>query len=150
MLGYYRDENATSAAFDGGWLHTGDLGSFDATGNLYFQGRLGDMIKRAGENISVQEVEDGLVGHHAVKDAAVIGVQDPVRDQAVKAFVVLQEGCAAGADELREFCSTRLAYFKVPEFFDFLPELPRNASGKVMKRQLEAASGDTSNRGLSS
>lgn len=146
MLGYYRDEQATRATFEGGWLHTRDLGRFDASGNLYFHGRLGDMIKRAGENISTQEVEDTLIGHPAVKDAAVFGLPDPVRDQAVKAVVVLKEGHSADAEDLREFCRARLAYFKVPEFIDFLPELPRNASGKVLKRELEATAGKVSDQ----
>lgn len=138
MLGYYRDEAATRAAFRGGWLHTNDLGWFDASGNLHFHGRQGDMIKRAGENISVREVEDALVGHEAVQDVAVIGVPDPIRDQSVKAFVVLKDGISADAEEIRRFCKDRLAYFKVPEFIVFVPELPRNASGKVLKRELEA------------
>ncbi|RUM98274.1 ATP-dependent acyl-CoA ligase [Pseudaminobacter arsenicus] len=138
MLGYYKDEAATKAAFEGGFLHTNDLGWFDEMGNLYFQGRRGDMIKRAGENISAQEVEDALIGHEAVKDVAVIGVPDPVRDQAVKAFVVLRAGSRPTSDELREFCRERLAYFKVPEFIVFVAELPRNASGKVLKRELDS------------
>ncbi|WP_281968273.1 AMP-binding protein [Roseovarius nanhaiticus] len=137
MLGYYGDEAATRAVFEGGWLHTKDLGWFDETGNLHFAGRRGDMIKRAGENISAREVEDVLVQHDAIRDAAVIGVPDPVRDQAVKAFVVLRDGHQATAQELRDFCAERLAYFKLPEFIVFVGELPRNASGKVQKRGLE-------------
>lgn len=138
MLGYYRNEEATKAAFEGGWLHSNDLGWFDETGNLHFQGRRGDMIKRAGENISVREVEDALIEHPAIKDAAVIGVPDPVRDQAVKAFVVARKGTHPTAEELRDFCRERLAYFKLPEFIVFVAELPRNASGKVLKRELES------------
>ena len=138
MLGYYNDEEATRAAFDGGWLHTNDLGWFDESGNLHFSGRRGDMIKRAGENISAREVEDALVQHDAVREAAVIGVPDPVRDQAVKAFVVLREGHCVTAEDLRAFCGDRLAYFKLPQFIVFVSELTRNASGKVQKRALEA------------
>lgn len=135
MLGYYNNPEATAAAFAGGWLHTGDLGTMDDKGNFFFFGRKKEVIKRAGENISASEVEEVLVGHPAVRDVAVIGVPDPVRDQAVKAFVVLRE--PASEDALREHCRARLAYFKVPEFIAFLDELPRNASGKVMKRELE-------------
>ena len=138
MLGYYDNPEATRAAFDGGWLHTNDLGWFDATGNLHFQGRRGDMIKRAGENISVREVEDALIQHEDVKDTAVIGLPDPVRDQAVKAFIVARPGSRPTAEELRAFCAKRLAYFKLPEFIVFVAELPRNASGKVLRRELEA------------
>lgn len=138
MLGYYDNPEATRAAFDGGWLHTNDMGWFDKTGNLHFQGRRGDMIKRAGENISVREVEDALIQHDAITDAAVIGVPDPVRDQAVKAFVVLKPGTRPTADDLRAFCAERLAYFKLPEFIVFVPELPRNASGKILRRALDS------------
>ena len=109
MLGYYRNEEATRAVFEGGWLHTKDMGWFDETGNLHFADRRGDMIKRAGENISAREVEDVLIQHDAVRDAAVIGVPDPVRDQAVKAFVVLRDGHQISADALCEFCAKRLA-----------------------------------------
>lgn len=137
MLGYYRNEDATRAAFEGGWLHTGDLGFADEKGNFYFFGRKKEVIKRSGENISASEVEEVLVRHHAVRDVAVIGVPDPVRDQAVKAFVVLKDQ-SASADALRDYCRERLAYFKVPEFIVFIDELPRNASGKVLKRELEA------------
>lgn len=144
MLGYYRNEAATRETFRGGWLHTRDLGWFDDSGNLNFQGRLGDMIKRAGENISVQEVEDALIGHPAVKDVAVIGIPDPVRDQAVKAFIVLRDDHQATAEQIREFSRNRLAYFKVPEFITFVPELPRNASGKILKRELETRFDDRS------
>lgn len=136
MLGYYNNEAATREAFAGGWFHTGDLGSMDARGNFYFFGRKKEVIKRSGENISAAEVEEVLAAHPAVRDVAVIGIPDPVRDQAVKAFVVLRE--QAGPEELRDFCRTRLAYFKVPEHFAFVDALPRNASGKILKRELEA------------
>lgn len=137
MLGYYRDEEATRAVFEGGWLHTKDLGWFDETGNLHFADRRGDMIKRAGENISAREVEDALLQHEAIRDAAVIGVPDPVRDEAVKAFVVRRDGQQVSAGDLSDFCAGRLAYFKLPEFIVFVDELPRNASGKIQKRALE-------------
>jgi crotonobetaine/carnitine-CoA ligase len=136
MLGYYRDEEATRAAFEGGWLHTGDLGSIDVRGNFHFFGRKKEVIKRSGENISAAEVEEVLVSHASVKDVAVVGVPDPVRDQAVKAFVVLHEDAVVTDEQLREYCRGNLAYFKVPEFIQFLEELPRNASGKVIKREL--------------
>ncbi|MBO1015836.1 AMP-binding protein [Achromobacter sp. SD115] len=135
-LGYYRDPAATQAVFDGGWLHTGDLGYQDAKGNFFFFGRKKEVIKRAGENISAAEVEEALMGHPAVRDVAVVGVPDPVRDQSVKAFIVLRAGHQADADAIKAFCAQRLAYFKVPEHVQFMAELPRNASGKVQKRAL--------------
>lgn len=136
MLGYFRDPAASEAAFAGGWLHTGDLARADPHGNLYFVGRKKDVIKRAGENISAGEVEEVLVGHPAISDAAVIGVPDPVRDQAIKAFVVVGDA-QTDEESIRDHCRAHLAYFKVPEFIVFLDELPRNASGKLMKRDLE-------------
>ena len=135
-LGYYRDPAATQAVFEGGWLHTGDLGYQDAKGNFFFFGRKKEVIKRAGENISAAEVEEALMGHPAVRDVAVVGIPDPVRDQSVKAFIVLHAGHQADADAIKAFCAQRLAYFKVPEQVQFMAELPRNASGKVQKRAL--------------
>lgn len=135
-LGYYRDPAATQAVFEGGWLHTGDLGYQDVKGNFFFFGRKKEVIKRAGENISAAEVEEALMGHPAVRDVAVVGIPDPVRDQSVKAFIVLHAGHQADADAIKAFCAQRLAYFKVPEQVQFMAELPRNASGKVQKRAL--------------
>lgn len=135
-LGYYQDPAATELAFDGGWLHTGDLGSYDAKGNFFFFGRKKEVIKRAGENISAAEVEEVLMGHPEVRDVAVVGVPDPIRDQSVKAFIVLHENAAEDAVAIKAFCATKLAYFKVPEHVTFMAELPRNASGKVLKRAL--------------
>jgi len=135
-LGYYRDPDATQAAFDGGWLHTGDLGYQDAKGNFFFFGRKKEVIKRAGENISAAEVEEALMGHPAVRDVAVVGIPDPVRDQSVKAFIVLHGEHQTDAAAIQAYCAERLAYFKVPEHVQFMAELPRNASGKVLKRAL--------------
>jgi len=136
MSGYLNDDAATAAAFSGGWLHTGDMGYFDAKGNLYFYGRKKEVIKRSGENISAAEVEEIIVSHPSVIDVAVIGVPDPIRDQAVMAYVVLKEGDELGEDALQAFCSERLAYFKIPTVIRYANSLPRNASGKIMKRDL--------------
>ncbi len=135
-LGYYRDPDATRAVFEGGWLHTGDLGYQDAKGNFFFFGRKKEVIKRAGENISAAEVEEALMGHPDVRDVAVVGIPDPVRDQSVKAFIVLHGDRQQDAAAIKAYCAERLAYFKVPEHVQFMAELPRNASGKVQKRAL--------------
>ncbi|QVQ26088.1 AMP-binding protein [Achromobacter deleyi] len=135
-LGYFQDPGATQAVFEGGWLHTGDLGYQDAKGNFFFFGRKKEVIKRAGENISAAEVEETLMGHPDVRDVAVVGIPDPIRDQAVKAFVVLHGEREEDAAAIRAYCAERLAYFKVPEHVEFMAELPRNASGKVLKRAL--------------
>jgi carnitine-CoA ligase len=136
MLGYLKDEAATQAAFEGGWLHTGDMGFFDEAGNLHFFGRKKEVIKRAGENISAAEVEEAIINHPDVTDVAVVGVPDPIRDQAVMACVVLRDRAALSEAELKAHCQNSLAYFKVPTIIKFLDALPRNASGKLVKRQL--------------
>ena len=136
MLGYLKDEAATQAAFEGGWLHTGDMGFFDNAGNLHFFGRKKEVIKRAGENISAAEVEEVIINHPDVTDVAVVGVPDPIRDQAVMACVVLHDRATLSEAELKAHCQTSLAYFKVPTIIKFLDALPRNASGKLVKRQL--------------
>lgn len=136
MLGYFNDQAATDVAFEGGWLHTGDMGYFDDRGNLYFFGRKKEVIKRAGENISAAEVEEVLMSHPSVMDVAVVGIADPIRDQAVMACVVLRNAGCVTEQELKEHCRQSLAYFKVPTVFRYMTELPRNASGKIVKREL--------------
>jgi acyl-CoA synthetase (AMP-forming)/AMP-acid ligase II len=120
-----------------GWLHTSDLATIDADGYVYLAGRLGDRIKRGGENVHPVEVEDVLREHPAVREVAVIGVPDSELGQAVRAFVVLDAGLPEpGPDELRTFARRALAGFKVPTTWRFVPELPRNASGKILRREL--------------
>lgn len=137
MRGYYRDEQATSETMSAdGWLHTGDKGYRDESGWFYFVDRKSNMIKRAGENISASEVEDVLTSHPAVSEAAVIGVDDPIRDQAVKAFVVLRDGARATVDELTCYCADRLADFKVPTIMSIVDDLPHTSVGKIAKKLL--------------
>jgi crotonobetaine/carnitine-CoA ligase len=136
--GYFRNEEATNACFRDGWFFTGDNGSFDEDGYLHFLDRSKDVIKRAGENIAAGEVERVLNEHPAVAESAVIGVFDPLRDEAVKAYVVLKPGTAAGQDELTRWCGDYLAKFKVPSFIEFRTELPKTSIGKIMKYQLRA------------
>lgn len=136
MLGYFRDEQATAQAIRDGWLHTGDNAYADAEGFLYFFDRKKDMIKRAGENISASEVEAVLVAHPMVAEAAVVGVPDAIRDEAVAAVVVPVEGCAPSSEELVEHCSQRLSRFKVPTIVTFASELPKTSIGKVRKDEL--------------
>ena len=137
MKGYYADAEATARAVDAdGWYLTGDKGYRDEDGWFYFVDRKSNMIKRAGENISASEVEDVLAGHPAVAEAAVIGVPDPVRDQAVKAFVMLERGMEATVEELAEHCACRLADYKVPTIVEIVEDLPRTSVGKVAKKLL--------------
>ena len=119
-----------------GWLHTGDLGHIDEEGFLYVTGRSSEVIVTGGENVMPAEVEAVLLGHSAVADAAVVGRPDPEWQEAVYALVVLADGSEAGEDELRAHCSESLASYKVPKQVDFVSELPRTASGKLLRGQL--------------
>ncbi len=140
--GYWKDPDATAAAFRGGWFHTGDIGYLDADGFLYIVDRKKDMIVSGGENIASLEVERVLYEHPAVLEASVVGRPDPRWGEVPVAFVVLRAGMTAGAEELLEFCRARLARFKTPRAVRFVDALPRNPSGKVLKRVLrEQASG---------
>jgi O-succinylbenzoic acid--CoA ligase len=121
---------------DDGWLRTSDLGRLDEDGYLYVLGRQDEVIVSGGENISPEEVERVLLDHPMVADAAVAGVDDPEWQQAVVATVVVADGAKLSEEELRDFCRERLAGFKVPKTIAFASELPRNAQGKLLRRDL--------------
>jgi acyl-CoA synthetase (AMP-forming)/AMP-acid ligase II len=139
--GYWRDEDATAEAFAGGWFHTGDIGVRDEDGYLFIVDRLKDMIISGGENISGSEVERVLYEHSAVLEVAVVGRPDDKWGEVPVAFVVLRDGAIATATELIEHCRGQLAKFKVPKEVTFIEALPRNPSGKVLKRELRAGLG---------
>jgi acyl-CoA synthetase (AMP-forming)/AMP-acid ligase II len=134
--GYWRDPEASAAAFAGGWFHTGDIGVRDEDGYLFIVDRLKDMIVSGGENIAGSEVERVLYEHETVLEAAVVGRPDPRWGEVPVAFVVLRPEADATADELVAHCRRELARFKVPKDVRFLDALPRNPSGKVLKREL--------------
>jgi crotonobetaine/carnitine-CoA ligase len=136
MKGYFKDPDATAAAIRDGWLHTGDNGYFDELGYVYFFDRKKDVIKRSGENISASEVEATLLTHEDIAEAAVIGVPDPIRDEAVKAFVVAREGTELTVDEVVRHCREHLAGFKVPTIVDIIDGLPKTSIGKIEKKVL--------------
>ncbi|MGZ8761755.1 MAG: class I adenylate-forming enzyme family protein [Acidimicrobiia bacterium] len=134
---YYKDEAATAATWtDDGWLRSGDLAYLDEDGFLYIAGRKKDMIIRGGNNIYATDVEAVLLEHPSVQEAAVVGVPHPVLGEDVGAFVVLRGGATLSAPELSAFCEERLADYKRPRQITFVAELPRNATGKVMKHKL--------------
>jgi acyl-CoA synthetase (AMP-forming)/AMP-acid ligase II len=134
--GDWKDPEATAAAFRGGWFHTGDVGYLDQDGFLYIVDRKKDLIVSGGENVASPEVERVLYEHPAVLEAAVVGQPDQRWGEVPVGFVVLREGMRTGAEELQEFCRTRLAKFKVPRDIIFVDSLPRNPSGKILKRVL--------------
>jgi len=136
FAGYWRDAEASAAAFAGGWFHTGDIGVRDEDGYLYIVDRVKDMIVSGGENIASSEVERVLYEHDAVLEAAVVGRPDDRWGEVPVAFVVLRQGATATPDELIEHCDAQLARFKVPKAITLLGALPRNPSGKVLKREL--------------
>lgn len=136
MRGYWNQPDASAEALRGGWMHTGDAGIMDAEGYIYLQDRVKDMIVSGGENVYPREVEEVLFQYPAVADAAVIGVPDERWGEAVKAIVVLRQGAAASAEEIIEFTRDKLGGYKRPRSVDFAEELPRNPSGKVLKREL--------------
>jgi fatty-acyl-CoA synthase len=136
FLGYWRNEAATRAAFRDGWLLTGDVAERDDDGYYRIAGRLKDMYISGGENVYPAEVEDVLLAHPAVADAAVIGVPDERWGEIGVAFVVL--GGDTTEDELREWCRARLASFKVPKAVQFVDALPRSGMNKVLKDELRA------------
>lgn len=136
--GYYKNPEASAACMVDGWLDTGDNGSMDRDGYLYFFDRSKDVIKRAGENIAATEVERVLDEHPKILESAVIGVHDPLRDEAVKAFVVMQPGESMTEDEVKAWCAQHLARFKVPSFVEFRGPLPRTSIGKITKFILKA------------
>jgi fatty-acyl-CoA synthase len=134
--GYWRDPESTEAAFAGGWFHTGDIGVRDDDGYLFIVDRLKDMIVSGGENVAGSEVERVLYEHQAVLEVAVVGRPDDRWGEVPVAFVALRPGTSATPEELMEHCRGQLARFKVPKDVLFVGALPRNPSGKVLKREL--------------
>jgi fatty-acyl-CoA synthase len=136
MLGYWNDPARTAETFRDGWLHTGDLGVLDEDGYLTVVDRIKDMIKTGGENVASREVEETIHEHPAVAEVAVFGIEHPKWIEAVTAAVVPRPGRSITREELLEFCRGRLAAFKTPKYVVVLDELPKNPSGKILKREL--------------
>ena len=136
MRGYWRLPDATRRAIQGDWFLTGDAGYLDDKGYLYIYDRVKDMIVSGGENIYPAEVESALFGHPAVADVAVIGVPDERWGEAVKAVVVKKPDAEVTAGELITWARERIAGYKLPKSVDFIEALPRNPTGKILKREL--------------
>jgi long-chain acyl-CoA synthetase len=140
--GYWRRPQATAETFPGGELRTGDIGFMDEQGWLYVVDRKKDMINASGFKVWPREVEDVLYTHPAVREAAVVGVPDGYRGETVRAYVSLRPGAAADPGELAAYCKERLAAYKYPRQVEILPELPKTASGKILRRELRSRTQD--------
>ena len=139
MKAYFENPQATAETIDSdGWLHTGDVGRIDEDGFLYVQGRTDEMIITGGENVIPAEVEDVLVQHPEIIEAAVVGRPDPKWQQAVTAVVVTREGSHLDLEDLRIHCDGKLAPYKIPKQLEVIGELPKTPSGKLHRAALLA------------
>jgi long-chain acyl-CoA synthetase len=136
LKGYFKNPEATAKAFANGWFHTGDIGYRDADGFFYIADRKSDMIIRGGENIYPREIDDLLYTHPAVAHAAVIGVPDELYGEEVAAFIVLKDGQSTTADDIMAFCREHLADYKCPKTVNFVDDIPKGPTGKLLKREL--------------
>lgn len=148
MNGYWKRDEETQAVIQNGWFHTGDMGYLDDRGYLYIYDRKRDMIITGGENVYPAEVENVLYGHPAIADVAVIGVPDQHWGEAVKAVVVLKPGASLSAEELIAHARDHVAGFKIPKSVDFVSDLPRNATGKVLRRLIREPYWSQQTRGV--
>ena len=136
MIGYWNLPNETKKTLKHGWLYTGDAGYMDEDGYVYVHDRVKDMIVSGGENVYPAEVESAIFSHEMVSDVAVIGVPDQKWGEAVKALVVLNDNCKTSEEDIINFAKQRIASFKTPKSVEFIDELPRNPSGKILKKEL--------------
>jgi len=149
MTGYWNLPEATQSTLRDGWLHSGDAGFFDDEGFVYIYDRVKDMIISGGENIYPAEIESALYGHPAIADVAIIGVPDDSWGEAVKAVVVRAPDTSITEGEVITFAQERIARYKCPKSVDFIDELPRNATGKILKRELRKPYWEGRDRGVS-
>jgi long-chain acyl-CoA synthetase len=136
MVEYWHRPDETRETIVNGWLHTGDMGYYDEEGYFYIVARKKDMIISGGENVYPREVEEVLYRHPAVLEAAVIGIPDPYWVEKVHAVLVLREGASTSAEEIIAFCKKNIAGYKTPKSVEFVDSLPKNAAGKILKREL--------------
>ncbi len=137
MKGYYKMPEETESAIRDGWLYTGDMAKRDENGYFYIVDRKKDLVIVGGYNVYPREVEEVLFTHRDIVEAAVIGLPDPDFGEAVHAFVVLKEGVKEDKEALIAYCAARLAKYKVPKQIEFLDELPKNTTGKILRRSLK-------------
>ena len=137
MQGYYKNPEATKEAIKNGWLYTGDMATVDEEGYYYIVDRKKDMIVSGGENIYPREIEEALFRNPAIADVAVVGIPDPTWGETVKAFIVPKEGKMINGQEVIDFCKSHLASYKKPRAIEFISSIPKNPSGKPLKRLLK-------------
>ena len=137
MKEYFKNPEATSEALRGGWLHTGDLGRVDEEGFFHFAGRKKDIIRKGGENIGAEEVEDVLNSHPKIAESAVIPVPDRIRNEEVKAYIIVKPGETLDPEEIVRHCEERLADFKVPRYIEFTDSFPKTAKMTIQKHILK-------------
>jgi long-chain acyl-CoA synthetase len=147
MAGYWRDDKATAETLRGGWLHTGDIGAFDAEGFLTLRDRSKDMIISGGSNIDPREVEEVLLKHPAVGEVSVVGRPHPDWGEEVVAFIVPRPGTPVAEAELDRLCLHSIARFKRPRAYVFVEAMPKNNYGKVLKTELRQRLAATHNGG---
>lgn len=136
MQSYYNMPSETAKNLTDGWVHTGDAGYVDAEGYIYLKDRMKDMVVSGGENIYPVEVENALAHHPVIADVAVIGVPDTQFGEALLAFVVLKPGGSLELEEMIEFCRDKIAGYKIPRQLELIQDMPRNPSGKILKKEL--------------
>jgi long-chain acyl-CoA synthetase len=136
MQGYFRDPVRTAEVLKDGWFYTGDIGKVDEEGFYTILGRKKELIIVSGENVYPQEVDEALLQLEGIADAATVGIPDPVRGERVKAFVVRRAGCDLSKEEILDHCRAKLASYKVPKEIEFCDQIPRNATGKILRREL--------------
>ncbi len=133
---YFDNPAANAALYTGEWLHTGDLGRLDADGYLYFVDRKKDLIKTGGENVYPQEVEAVLNQHPSVAEVTVIGLPDPTWGEAVTAVIVPKADGRVSLEDVKAFCQGKIAGYKIPKAIELVDKIPKNETGKVIKREL--------------
>lgn len=137
MSGYYRQEDASGETIKNGWLYTGDMAKFDSQGYFYIVGRKKEMVNVRGLNVYPREIEEVLYQNPKIKEAAIIGIADAHKGEVPKGFVVLKEGQSATEHEIIQYLRDRLAPYKIPKYIEFRTVLPKNTTGKILKRILK-------------
>jgi long-chain acyl-CoA synthetase len=137
MHGYYKQDEATRETLKDGWLYTGDMAKIDRDGYVYIVGRKKEMVNVRGLNVYPREIEEVLYQNPKIKEAAVIGIADEHKGEVPKGFVVLKEGCVATEHEIIQYLRDHLAPYKIPKYIEFKDSLPKNTTGKILKRMLK-------------